>query len=284
MDISDFSITIVGLGLIGGSYAMALRKLAPRNLWGVDIDEETLVKAENLGIIDKGYKEAREPISSSDIVIISVYPQSVEKFVKDNISYFKDGAIITDTGGIKKSIIDKVFEVLPQNIDFIGGHPISGREDIGLAFATADIFNNANYILTPVEKNKEKNIKIIDEIAKLIGCKNVIRMSPQRHDEIIAYTSQLPHIIAVSLMNSDNTDMDISCISGGSFKDTTRIAVINCKLWSELLISNKDNIINTIEDFQNRIDSLKNAIINDDIDAIEENLKSACKKRRELQK
>lgn len=282
MDISDFSITVVGLGLIGGSYAMALKKLSPKNLWGVDLDEETLKKAENLDIIDKGYKDAKVPLSKSDIVIIALYPQSVEKFVRDNISYFRKNTIITDVGGIKKSIIDQIFSFLPEDIDFIGGHPMAGREDKGISFATDKIFKDANYILTPVDKNKTENIEIVEKIAKSIGCKNVIRMSPQNHDEIIAYTSQLPHVIAVSLMNSDNTDMNMSFITGGSFKDTTRVAVINCELWSQLLISNKDNVIKSIEDFQSEMSFFKNAIIDGDINTIEKSLKSACNKRREL--
>ena len=129
MDCTDFNITIVGLGLIGGSFAMALRKLYPKNIWAIDIDKETLRAAEEMNIIDKGYISPDIPLSNSDIVILAVYPQKTINFVKSNMSLFKSGAVITDTAGIKSNLIHEIMPVLREDLDFVGGHPMAVKEE-----------------------------------------------------------------------------------------------------------------------------------------------------------
>lgn len=282
MDDFDFSITIVGLGLIGGSFAKALRKLKPRNLWGIDIDRYTIDAAEKTGVVDKVYTEPEIVLGMSDIVIIALYPDQTTKFMRDNIRNFKEGAIITDVGGIKSSLVREISSFIPESFDFIGGHPMAGKESKGLKFASADIFEGASYILTPVEINREENIEILENIIRGIGCKNIIRISPEKHDEIIAYTSQLPHILAVSLVNSGRPDLDTSSFMGGSFRDATRVADINPSLWMELLISNRCNIIKEIEAFEENITAIKNAILYGDELLIKSQLEKANQRRREL--
>ena len=156
MDCTDFNITIVGLGLIGGSFAMALRNLNPKNIWAIDIDKETLRVAEKMNIIDKGYLSPEIPLSNSDIVILAVYPQKTINFVKNNMNLFKSGAVITDTAGIKSNLIHEIMPVLRGDLDFIGGHPMAGKEESGLKAASKDMFKNANYIITPINGNKEE--------------------------------------------------------------------------------------------------------------------------------
>lgn len=281
---SDFSnrlsVTVVGLGLIGGSFAMALKDLGLKNLWGIDIDEAAALEAENMGIIDKGYTEAKEPLNKSDIVIISLYPEQTVEFVKENIDNFKPGTIITDTAGIKEDIIKKINSFLPPYIDFIGGHPMAGREGKGLKQASKDIFYGASYILTPSENNKDVNIKILESIAYLLGCRNVVKVSPRDHDEIIAYTSHLPHILAVSLINSDIFSEDTSLFVAGAFKDTTRVADINESLWVELINSNRENVIKNIEIFESKIEEIKHAIVKNDGDLLESEFKKAGLRRK----
>ncbi|AGK99353.1 prephenate dehydrogenase [Clostridium pasteurianum] len=278
----EFNITVVGLGLIGGSYAMALKELKPNNLWGIDIDLKAIKAAEALGIIDKGYEDASVPLSKSDIVIVSLYPEAAIEFIKKHKNDFKRGAVITDTSGIKESIVKEVSALIPDYVDFIGGHPMAGRESKGLAFASKDIFKNANYIITPTEKNEKENIKLIEEIAKNIGCKNVVLIDAKVHDKIIAYTSAIPHIIAVALMNCDNFDEQRGFFIGGSFRDATRVALINPDLWSELFISNKDNIIAELEEFENNLAVMKKAIENEDVSSMKEIFNNAGSKRRKL--
>lgn len=278
----EFNITVVGLGLIGGSYAMALKELNPKNLWGVDVDLNAIKSAEDLGIIDKGYKDAKVPLSKSDIVIVSLYPEAAIEFIKNNKDIFKRGAVITDTSGIKESVVKEVSSFIPDYVDFIGGHPMAGRESKGLAFASKDIFKNANYIITPTEKNKKENIKLIEDIARNIGCKNVVLIDSKVHDKIIAYTSAVPHIIAVALMNCDNFDEQRGFFIGGSFRDATRVALINPDLWSELFISNKENILTELEEFENNLSIMKEAIRKEDVSLMKEIFNKAGSKRRKL--
>ena len=278
----DFNITIVGLGLIGGSYAMALKEFSPKNLWGVDIDVETIATAEKMGIIDKGYTDAAIPLKRSDIVIVSLYPDIAIQFIRNNINNFKKGSVITDTSGIKGKVVSEVSAFLPDYLDFLGGHPMAGKESKGISFASKDLFKNTNYILTPTEKNKDKNIKLIKKIALSLGCKNIVCIDPDTHDKIIAYTSDLPHLIAVALVNCSSFDTKSKSFIGGGFRDTTRIAAINPELWSELFISNKTNVINQIEDFQNNLSVLKSAIKSENISEIEKIFNLARKKRSEL--
>ncbi len=270
MEETNFNITIVGLGLIGGSLAMALKELRPKNIWGIDINANAIQFAEEQGIVNKGYINPEIPLSNSDIVIVCLYPNATIQFIKDNLKNFKEGTIITDTAGIKNKLINEIEKFLPDTIDFIGGHPMTGKECKGIEHASKDIFIDANYIITPTKKNKNLNIKIIEDIALKIGCKRVVKVSPKKHDEIIAYTSQLPHILASALVNSDIND-DTKLFVGGSFNDATRVATVNADLWLELIMENKDNIIKCIDVFERRIKSIKNAIEesnNNDLEAI----------------
>lgn len=281
MDIEKLNITIVGLGLIGGSYAEAIKKLNPKNLWAVDIDSKSLEFAENKGIIDKGFTEAEMPLKDSDIVIMAVYPELTKRFIIDNIENFKENSIITDSAGIKENLIEEINKCLRKDLDFIGGHPMAGKETSGIESASADIFKGANYIITPTERNKPENISLIEELAKKIGFSHIEKIAPRRHDEIIAFTSQLPHVIAITLMNCNYID-DVNSFTGGSFNDVTRIAKINPALWSELMIENKEHMVNKIDLFMDYMSNIKNAINNSDYEVLDDILKES-NKRKEAQ-
>ncbi len=278
----DLNITIVGLGLIGGSYALALKELKPKKIYAIDKDEEALRFGEELGIIDKGFTDGEIPLKDSDLVIICVYPKLVKDFVRDNINNFKSEAVITDVTGIKTEFAKEVNAILRDDIDFVFGHPMAGREFSGVKYASKEIFKGSNYIITPTERNKEYNINLIENIAKSIGFKNVEKVSPEQHDRIIGFTSQLPHVIAISLVNSDNSGLDMGKFTGDSYRDLTRIARINTKLWSELFMGNRENLINEIEEFEKNIGEVKKAIIDTDIEKLCQVLDSASKKREEM--
>lgn len=281
-DFKNLTIAIVGLGLIGGSLAMALKKLNPIEICGIDMDEETLKRALEDGIINRGCKVPEKILKDADLVIIALYPEDTVDFIKRNVSNFKKNAIITDTCGIKKVIIDKVHSFLPKDIDFIGGHPMAGKETKGLQSADINIFKDANYIITPVENNKFENIEVIKKMAEGIGCKNIVSISPTDHDSIISFTSQLPHVIAVSLINSNSIDDYLGMFTGGSFKDTTRIAMINSMLWCQLFMLNNENLINEIEKFEGSIKAIKNAIKYQDKRTLEDIFNSAALNKRKL--
>lgn len=282
MEKLDLNITVVGLGLIGGSYAMAIRELNPKKLYAVDIDEEALHDAEKNGIIDKGYVKADIPLKESDLVIICLYPKLVKNFIKDNIKYFKSGAVITDVTGIKSEFVKEVNHILREDLDFVFGHPMAGREQKGLKFASKEVFKGANYIITPTERNKEENIKFLEELIRKIGFRNVVTITPEKHDKIIGFTSQLPHVIAVSLVNSDELGIDTGLYTGDSYRELTRIAQINSQLWTELFMGNKDNLIKEIEVFEKNIARIKDAIINEENSLLTELLEKASKKRKEM--
>ncbi|HEY5561001.1 MAG TPA: prephenate dehydrogenase [Clostridiaceae bacterium] len=279
MEEYDFSVTIIGLGLIGGSYAEALMKLKlssgdfkPKYIYGVDINKNNIEEALRRGLIDEGYLEGEVPLKKSHILILAIYPSHIPSFIKENIEYIKAGTIITDTSGIKEKLLEDMKCILPKGVYFVGGHPMAGKEKQGIQMASRDIFTGCNYIITPSENSTESSIAIIENIARAIGSKNVIRISPKQHDEIIAYTSHLPHIIAVSLMNSNDTGIDASSFIGGSFRDATRVAAINLKLWSELLIDNGEYIINRLDAFDEKISEIREAIVKGDRALLEHRL------------
>ena len=275
------NICIIGLGLVGGTYALALRENPKINkIAAIDINQEAINKAIELGIIDNGGTDSKDFLPEADLVIISLYPKLILDFIKDNLDNFKKAAIITDAAGVKKSIMDEVNKI-PLEADFIFGHPMAGREKIGLQYADKNIFKNANYILTPNEKNKSENIATLKEIIYSMGFKNVSEITADAHDEIISFTSQLTHAIAVALVNSDNMKFDTNRFVGDSYRDLTRIAKINSKLWSELFLENKENLIHKIDAFQEKMEYIKNALLNDDADALEKEFQESTK-RREL--
>lgn len=275
-------IVVVGLGVIGGSFTMALKEAGYDDVYGIDTNNETLEKAINLGLIKEGFISGEEIVKSADLIIISLYPRLVKKFIVDNKDNFKDGAVITDATGIKKMFIEDIVNILPDNIDFVFGHPMAGREKKGIDFATSQVFKGANYILTPVDRNKEENLKLIEDIVYQIGFKRVRRITPEYHDEMIGFTSQLPHALAVALVNSDVEGRDTGSFIGDSYRDLTRIANINEDLWSELFLGNKDNLLTSIQSFENELDRIKYAIENNNKESLKELFIKSTKRREKL--
>ena len=279
---NDLNITIVGLGLIGGSIAKAIRdNLSVKNLWAIDLNTEVLQEAKDSGVIDDFYEDEKFPLENSDIVILCTYPNAALKFMKTNRVYFKQNALITDTSGIKSKIVTEVRKILRDDLEFIGGHPMSGKENTGYRFSDGRIFQGTNYIITPGEENKRDSVLLLKEILLAMGFKKIIELSPQSHDRIIAYTSQLPHILASVLMNSDRYETSKECI-GGSFRDLTRVADINCDLWSELMHENKENILCELKAVMKDINSIYEMINNDDMDSLKSVFKKSSMLRKEM--
>ena len=282
MDFCDFKITVVGLGLIGGSLAIALRDLNPQKLWAIDLNMDTIKAAKDKGIIDKDELDCKSMLHASDIVVIALYPEDTKNFIINNMNNFKSGCLVTDTCGLKNDLVLSLNKVLRKDIEFIGGHPMSGKESSGFFSADKSIFYNANYIITPTTINKPETVTLLEEIILHLGCKRPIRLSPEEHDKIIAYTSHLPHLTAVALINCTDSGGDLNGLIGGSFKDATRVADINSKLWLELIRLNKENVIDTLDCFINSLHDLRNAICKDDHEHLIEYFKKASGKRREL--
>lgn len=272
------NITVVGLGLIGGSVARRLHGFHNAYITGMDINERSLILAQRDGVIDKGTTDSKDAVTDADLIILCLYPKLNVDFVKENLKYIKSGAIITDVSGIKGYVIEEINKVLPDDIDFIGGHPMAGREVGGYESSTDTLFEKASYLITPTERNKPENIALIRELAEHIGCKHIVTTTAQEHDAIIAYTSQLMHVVAVALC--DNPMIERSTFfSAGSLRDCTRVAVINEKMWSELFLENKEELANRISEMQNSLENIKATLNNNDRDKLEEIMRHATQQK-----
>ena len=283
--IRKMSVVIVGLGVIGAAFAESFKNIGIKTVYGIDIDEMTIRKAEDKGIITKGYLETKEPLEKSNLVIITLYPNLMKSFFINNIKNFKENAVITDVVGIKEKIVKDIKPIIEKNrkdIDFIFGHPMAGREKRGIDFADSKVFKDANYIIIKDEKNKKENLELLSELVECMGFKKVSFLTAQEHDEIIAFTSQLTHAIAVSLVNSDSQKYDTNRFIGDSYRDLTRIAKINEDLWSELFIGNRDNLLNMIEQFEKELDIIKDALKNKDLGTLKEKFIISTRRREKI--
>lgn len=275
-------IVIVGLGVIGGSFAMALKEAGYQEVYGIDTNAQTLQKAREMGIIIDGKTDGTYLLQDADLIILSIYPQLLKAFIQNHCHLFKAGCVITDATGIKGMFVDDILEILPEEIDFIFGHPMAGREKKGIDFASNQVFKGANYLITPTQKNKEENIKLIENLAYEMGFKKVRRITPSFHDEMIGFTSQLPHAIAVALINSDEEGRDTGSFIGDSYRELTRIANINEDLWSELFLGNKDNLLKAINNFELELDLIKKAIHDYDIETLKQYFRKSTQRREGL--
>lgn len=280
MNFDHLNISVVGLGVIGGSFAYHLNRLNFKNIWGIDRDVNTLVKAEENQMISKGFNDPKYPLEHSDIIVLCTYPESIISFVEEHMPLYKSGAIILDTCGIKSKIINDI-HIDRKDIDFIGGHPMSGNEGKGISSASKTLFDHANFILTPTEKNQKENILLITKILKDMGFGKISQVSPKIHDQMIGYTSQLPHIIAAAIINSQDNH-DITRFTGNSFGEFTRIATMNAPLWADLVLGNKDNIIEIVDAFMIEMDRIKDTILEQNYPKLEEIFTECTRKKEEM--
>lgn len=275
------NIAIIGLGAIGGSFAMGLTEAGYDSLFGVDIDAETVEAALNLGIIRDGYACPEKVLPDADIVLLSLYPGQIVPFVERYKKTFKKGAILTDVSGIKKTISNELKDILPETVDFVFAHPMRGSEKQGLKGADHTRFIGANALITPIATNKEANIKQIEQLYKDIGFDRIYRVSPEKHDEQIAYVSQLMHVLSVAVVNSSQATDETPLFAGKSFQELTRIADINETLWSQLFLMNKEALLDSITSFEEQLNTFKTALLGDNEQALKDFLKQARLQRRE---
>ena len=277
------NILIVGLGLIGGSYAEALKRYGFR-VTAITRSRKTIDYALNKGLIDEGAAEV-DPrlVSEADIVVFALYPHVFIEWIENNQQLFKPGALITDVTGVKGSVVYKVQEILRPDCEFIAAHPMAGREVYGVENGTSRIFNGANYIVTPTEKNTPEAIETCRELGLLLGFANVCELSPEEHDEMIGFVSQLTHCIAVSLMTCNDAE-NIEQFTGDSFRDLTRIAKINDLMWSELFMSNKKALLDQMDLFLKQFCRLRDMIETGDVDGMREMMKYSSARRAKFDK
>ncbi|WP_319371757.1 prephenate dehydrogenase [uncultured Ilyobacter sp.] len=275
-------IAVIGLGLIGASVAKGLLDNG-HEVYGVDIDQNAINYCEKNKLISKGFSDMGDVLESCEIVLFSVYPKTMIRLTEKHIEKFKSGTIVTDVSGVKKEVVAKMQRLLPPDVEFVGVHPMAGREKIGAEYSDPNIFKGANYIITPTEKNSKAALELLKGLGIELGFKRISYLTPERHDEMIAFTSQLTHAIAVALVNSDK-DPDTYNFTGDSYRELTRIAMINGDLWSELFLENKENLIDRIDEFQERLDIIKEALKNNDRKTLINEFEKSTKKRLTLEK
>ena len=270
------NVAIIGLGIIGGSYAKGLSK-AGYNVYGVDKDLKTIEYAKSEGFIIDGSLNASDYLPYVDLVVIGLYPDDVITFIENNLQYFKKGQVVTDVCGVKTCICKEATRLLEDSY-FVGSHPMAGREKVGVKYSDEKIFAGTNFLMCPIEETNEIAISVVDQMAKDLGFGRIHHITPEFHDEMIAYTSQLTHAIAVSLVNSNSNEEVVKFI-GDSYRDLTRIAMINESLWSQLFIENKDSLIGQIDVFIKELEIVRKAIKSENLDLLKDKFISSKKKR-----
>ena len=271
-------VAIIGLGLIGGSIARRLRGFHNCTISAYNRTAETLLLAKHDGAIDEGSSDPAVVFEDADLIILCLYPELNVEFVKNNLNHIKSGAVITDVSGVKGYMVRELKKILPEDVEFVGAHPMAGREVGGYQSSTDTLFNRASFLITPTERNKPESIALIRELAEYIGCTTVMTTTPDEHDAIIAYTSQLMHVVAVALC--DNPMIERSThFSAGSLRDCTRVAVINAEMWSELFCENKDALVDRISEMQNSLEKIKNAVAAENRDELERIMKHATQQK-----
>lgn len=275
---TDKKILIVGLGLIGGSYAKALHKLGFK-ISAITLDQKDIDYAIENNIIDEGFTEPSEDIiKKAELIIFALYPKTFLEWIEKYQHFFKPGAMLTDVTGVKSSVVYKIQEILRPDVEFIAAHPMAGKEVYGVQNSDPKIFHGANYIVTPTEKNSEAAIADCLELGRLMGFDRVSVLTPEKHDEMIGFVSQLTHCIAVSLMNCYDGEK-LQDYTGDSFRDLTRIARINDEMWSELFLMNKNTLLEQMDKFLFEFGKLRESLENGDRDTMREMMRISTARR-----
>ena len=271
-------ILIVGLGLLGGSYAKVLKRFG-FHISAITLEQSSIDYALKEGIIDEGTTELdADMIGDADLVIFALYPHVFVEWIEKNQGLLKSGALITDVTGVKGSIVYKIQEMLRPDLEFIAAHPMAGREVSGVENSTDKMFVGANYIVTPTEKNTQGAIQTCLELGRLLGFSNVTTLSPEEHDEMIGFLSQLTHCIAITLMTCNDKE-DMEKFTGDSFRDLTRIARINDIMWSELFVANKSALLEQMTLFIDKFNELKTMLETEDVDSMRAMMRHSTERR-----
>ena len=277
VDVSK-NILIVGLGLLGGSYAKALKRFG-FHISAITLEQKDIDYALREGIIDDGSAEL-DPrlIGEADIVIFALYPHVFVEWIQQHQGLLKSGALITDVTGVKRSIVYQIQSILRPDVEFVAAHPMAGREVSGVENSTDRMFIGANYIVTPTERNTPEAIQTCVELGRLLGFSNVTTLTPEEHDEMIGFLSQLTHCIAITLMTCNDKE-NMEKFTGDSFRDLTRIARINDLMWSELFVANKDVLLDQMDLFIQKFNQLRTMLEEEDIEGMRDMMRHSTRRR-----
>ena len=273
------NILIIGLGIIGGSYARGFTKAGYR-IHAIDTNEETIEYALKNGIVAEGTTETdRKMIESADLVIFALYPHIFRELIEKNQWYFKSGSLITDVTGVKGCLVRDIQNFLRDDCEYIAAHPMAGCEKLGIEHSDEKIFYGANYIVVPTEKNTDEAVKTCSRIGEILKFDRISYLSPEEHDEMIGFVSQLTHCIAMSLMTCNHTEK-LEDYTGDSFRDLTRIARIDETMWSELFLLNKDALLHQMKLFTMEVSKLERMLMEADKEGIKDMMRRSTARRK----
>ena len=276
-------ILIVGLGLLGGSYAKSLTKQG-YYVTAITLEQASVDYAVEHNIITKGSAFVDEAlIAEADIIVFALYPHVFVKWIRENGHLITPKTVITDVTGVKECIVYEIQSLLPDGVEFISAHPMAGRETSGVENADDGIFKNANYIVVPTEKNSLDTIELCGDLGETLGFREISVLSPKMHDQMIAFLSQLTHCIAVSLMCACDAP-DLERYTGDSFRDLTRIANINDEMWSELFLSNKQTLLQEMDKYRQAFDKLYDSIKNGNREELRQMMQLSTARRKKFDK
>ena len=274
------TIAIIGLGLIGGSMSMALQGFEDYEIVGVDVSQPTLRYAAENHVADRVTEDAEGTLARADVVFLCLHPRGIVEFMERHRDHFKPGCLVTDVCGVKTAILE-ASRVLPETVDFVGGHPMAGTEFSGVEHALKHMFRDAHYIVVPRENSAPENVALLGRIAAYIGCRDVVNTTPERHDAIIAYTSQMMHIIAVSVCD-DPRLFEFQGFEGDSFRGCTRVAALDVPLWTQLFSMNAPALDRALEQLEENLRAYREAVRSGDPAALADKLAWSSARKRKM--
>lgn len=274
------NLTIVGLGLIGGSLAAALKGFENYKIIGVDNNRDTRLYAEEKRIADIITDDTKYAVNYGDIVVCCLHPKGTVRFLQEYKDEFMPGALVADVCGIKTAILQAA-ECLNDSTDFIGTHPMAGKERGGIHNATEHLFYGSHFIITPREESKRENIELLNRAAKYIGCQDITTTTPEKHDSIIAYTSQVMHVLAASVCD-DPTLFECKGFEGGSFRDCTRVAALEPEIWTELFSMNAPALVDALRRLEKNLRDYREVLEADDTVTLMKKLQSSSDRKRAI--
>lgn len=273
-------IAIIGLGLIGGSLALGLKGFEGFEVVGVDVSEPTLRYAREHGVGDAVTANPMDVLPRADMTILCLHPQGIVRFLDEHRNHFKAGSLVTDVCGVKSAIMAAA-TVLPPEVDFIGCHPMAGTEFSGIEHAFGEMFRQSHLIITPRESSGEEHIALLERMGAHLGCQDVVRATPARHDQVLAYTSQMMHVIALAVCD-DSELFGCKGFEGSSFRGCTRVAALDVALWTQLFSMNAPALTAALERLEGNLRAYRETLSSGDTVALSEKLAHASARKRQM--
>ncbi|MDR2522661.1 MAG: prephenate dehydrogenase [Synergistaceae bacterium] len=279
----SYGICVVGLGLMGASLAGALRGFRDARITGADALEDVCRKAERAGVVDQAVTNAESVVRDADLVIFCVYAHHIPPMVEQCAGMFREGAVVSDICGVKSGLYAQLADLLPSSVDYVGIHPMTGKERDGFDNADPAMFKNSGLILCPLPSTRPGSVELMRELAGHIGASRVAVAAPAEHDAVIAYTSDLMHIASAGLCLKPHPDTG-PAFTAGAFRDCTRVADINAEAWTELLMDNRVHTLVRLETYMEGLREIRDALMTGDGAALHALLKRAGENKREMLK